>query len=89
MITADQGKRFCNVRIRPIILFTLYSTASRCLSKDNQASRIILGCFWDVACIALLLLNTSGRCNIALDFRPKITSRACFFGSGLKPIFHR
>ena len=44
--------------------------------------------FLDVACITLLLLNPAGVCNIALDFRLKMTSCACFFGSGLKLIFH-
>ena len=37
-------------------------------------------CFWDVVCITLLLLNTSGGCDIALDLRLKITSCACFLG---------
>ena len=36
-------------------------------------------CFWDVVCTALLLLNVSVGCDIALDFRLKITSYACFF----------
>ena len=43
--------------------------------------------FGDVACITLLI-NTSGGCNIALDFQLKMTSCASFFGSGLKLIFH-
>ena len=29
--------------------------------------------FWAVVCITLLLLNTIGGCDIALDFRLKIT----------------
>ena len=45
-------------------------------------------CFWDVVCITLLLLNTGGGRNIALDFRLKVTSCACFLGSELKLIFH-
>ena len=35
--------------------------------------------FWDAVCIALLLINTSGECGFALDFRLKMTSCACFF----------
>ena len=88
VIRAVLGKRFCNLRIRPIVLFILHSTASRCFSKDNRVSRMIPRYFWDVVCIALWLLNTSVGCDIALDFRLKITSCACFLGSGLKLIFH-
>ena len=32
-------------------------------------------CFWDVVCITLLLLNTSGECDIALDFQVRWCSR--------------
>ena len=75
--------------MRPIVLFILHSTVSRCFSKDNRVSRMTPRCLWDAACITLLLLNTSGGCDVALDFRLKMTSCACFFGSGLKLIFHR
>ena len=68
------GKRFCNLRVRLIVLFILHSSVSRCFSNDNRVSRIITRCFWDIACVTLLLLlllllillNTSGRCDIAL-----------------------
>ena len=56
VIRADLGKRFCNLRIRPIVLLILHNL-SRCFSKDNQVSRNITRCFWDVACIALLLFK--------------------------------
>ena len=36
-------------------------------------------CFWGVACIILLLLNTSGGCDIALAFQQKMASCACVF----------
>ena len=88
MIRAVLHKRFCNLRISPIVLFILHSTVSRFLSKGNQVSRMIPRCFWDVVCITLLLLNTTEGCNVALDFRLKLTSCACFLGSGLKRIFH-
>ena len=74
--------------MRSIVLFILHSTVSRCFSKDNLVSRMIPRCLWDGACITLLLLNTSGGCDIALDFWLKMTSCACFFESGLKLIFH-
>ena len=45
-------------------------------------------CSWDLVCITLLLLNTSGGCEIALDFRLKVTSCASFLWSVLKLIFH-
>ena len=35
-----------------------------------------------------LLLNTSGGCNIALDFRLQMTLCTCFFGCESKLIFH-
>ena len=81
-------KRFCNLWIRLIVLFILHSTVSRCFSKNNRVSRMIPRCFWDVVCITLLLLNTSVGCDIALDFRLKMTSCACFIESELKLIFH-
>ena len=43
-------------------------------SKDNRVSRMIPRCLWDAACITSLLLNTSGGCDVALDFRLKMTS---------------
>ena len=65
-------------------MFILNSTVSR----DSRVSRMIPRCFWDVVCMTLLLLNTSGGCDIALDFQLKITSCACFLGSGLKLVSH-
>ena len=44
--------------------------------------------FFKVAFITLLLSNTSGGCDIVLDFCLKMTSCAWFFGSGLILIFH-
>ena len=44
-------------------------------SKDHRVSRMIPRCFWDVVCITLLLLNTSGECDIALDFQVRWCSR--------------
>ena len=94
VIRAVLGKRFCNLRIRPIVLFILHSTISICFSKGNRVSRMIPRCFWDVVCITLLLLllllllNTSGGCEGALDFRLKMTSCACFLWFELKLIFH-
>ena len=43
---------------------------------------------FEVAFITLLLSNTSGGCDIVLDFYLKMTSCAWFFGSGLILIFH-
>ena len=79
VIIAVLGKRFCNLRIRPIVLFILHSTVSRCFSKDKRVSRMMPRSFWDVVCITLLLLNTSEGCVIASDFRLKMNSCACFF----------
>ena len=73
--------------MRPIVLFILHSTVSRCFSKDNRVSRMIPRCLWDAACITLLLLNTNGGCDVALDFRLKITSCACFFWIWVKTHF--
>ena len=87
VIRAVLDKRFCNLRRKPIVLFILHCTVSRCLSKYNILSRMISRCSWDVTCITLLW-NTSGGCDIALDFRLNMTSCACFLVSGLKLIFH-
>ena len=56
VIRADLPKKFCNLRIRPIVIFTLPSTVFRCFSETNRVSNVIPSCFWDVACITLLLL---------------------------------
>ena len=66
-----------NLQIRHIVLLILHRTVSRCLSKSNRVSRMIPRCFWNVACITLLL-NTSGACDIVLDFQLKMTSCALF-----------
>ena len=88
VIRADLGMGFCNLQTRPIVLFILHRTISRYFSKDKRVSRLIPIRFWDVACITIILLKTSGGCNIALDFRLKMTSCACFFRSLLKLILH-
>ena len=89
MIRDDLGKRFCKLWIRPIVLFILHSSVSRCFSKvkDKRVSRMIPRCFWNVACITLSLFKTSGECNIALNFRLKMTSCACFFWIWVKIYF--
>ena len=60
MIRTVLSRRFCNLPIRPTVLFILHSTVSRCFAKDNWLSWMIARCFWNVLCITLLLLNISG-----------------------------
>ena len=51
VIKTGLGKSFCNLQIRPIVLFILHNTASKYFLKDNRVLKMIPRCFWDVACI--------------------------------------
>ena len=84
VIKANLGKRFCNIRVSPIVSFILHSNVFTCFSKGNRVSRIIPRFVWVVACITLSLLN------IRYYFRfPTENDLLClFFESRLKPIFH-
>ena len=75
--------RFCSI----LLFFFCIVFFLDVFQKDNRLSRIIPRCFWAVACITLLL-NTTRGCNIGLDVWLKLTSYACFIGSGLKLILH-
>ena len=56
--------------------------------KSNFESRATPKCFWWGHVAIILLLNVTGGYVHLFDFREKITSFACFFGSGLNYIFH-
>ena len=56
--------------------------------KSNFESRTTPKCFWWGHVAIILLLNVTGGYVHLFDFREKITSFACFFGSGLNCIFH-
>ena len=57
-------------------------------SIKNYTKMFLVYSFVTLLLLLLLLLNTCLGCNITLDFRLKMTSCACFFGSGLKAIFN-
>ena len=56
--------------------------------KSNFESTTTPKCFWWGHLVIILLLNMTGRYVHLFDFREKITSFACFFGSRLNYIFH-
>ena len=64
-------KRFLRARVSRFI--------SRLSINAWKSSWLWLGDLYRVICITVLLLNTTGGCEIALDFRLKMISCACFF----------
>ena len=76
---------FCN---RPIVLFFLVKIVLIWMSKYNFESKYRPKCFWESALrTGMLLKNILGWIFLVV-FLLKMTSWACFVGSGLKFIFH-
>ena len=82
------GKLSWSLRRSPIVLFTLFCTFFRCKLKSNLVSNIIPRCFWVDDDLTKFSLKYNGGWSILLIFLLKITSWACFLGSGLNLIFH-
>ena len=82
------GKLSWSLRRSPIVLFTLFCTFFRCRLKSNLVSNIIPRCFWVDDDLTKFSLKYNGGWSILLIFLLKITSWACFLGSGLNLIFH-
>ena len=76
---------FCN---RPIVLFTLVKIVLIWMSKDNFGSKCRPKCFWESALLTGMLLKNVLGWIFLVAFLLKMTSWACFVGSGLKLIFH-
>ena len=82
------GKVFWSLRRRHIVLLTLFCTFFRGKLKSNLVSNIIPRCFWVDDDLIKFWLKHDGGWSILSIFLLKITSWACFLGSGLNLIFH-
>ena len=69
-----------------VVLFTLLCTFFRCKLKSSLVSNIIPRCLWVDHDLTKFSLNYNGGWPILLIFLLKITSWACFLGSGLNII---
>ena len=88
VISANLGRRFCNFRRSPKVMFVFKNTIFRYLWSIDLVSSIIPRWFWDDDWEPLELLNSSGGSYISFALRLKMTSWACLVGSELKLIFH-
>ena len=77
-----------SLRRSPIVLFTLLYTFFRCRLKSNLVSNAIPRCFWVDDDLTKFSLKYNEGWSILLILLLKITSWACFLGSGLNIIFH-
>ena len=75
-------------RNKPIVLLTLLNILFRCSWKSSLVSKNITKCFWVSDWITMLLLKINEGWDDFWILRDKRTSSACFFGSGIKLIFH-
>ena len=69
-------------------LFALEIIEETWSDKFSFSSNIIPKCFWCVLLITSSLLKNNGEWIGLISLPEKITSCACFEGSGLKDIFH-
>ena len=76
LINAALGKKFCNLRRRPIVFLIFLDTIF-----------IIPKWFWEDVRVTLALLNSNGGWTF-FNLRLKMTSWACLVVFGLKFIFH-
>ena len=77
-----------SLRRSSIVLFTLFCIFFRCKLKSDLVSNIIPRWFWVGDDLTKFSLKYNGGWSILLIFLLKITSWACFLGSGLNLIFH-
>ena len=80
------GKVSWSLRRRPIVLLALFCTFFRCKLKSDLVSNIIPRCLWGDDDLTKFWLKYYGGWSTLLIFLLKITSWACFLGSGLNLI---
>ena len=73
---------------RPVVLFSLVKIVLIWISKDNFKSKCRPKCFCESALLTGMFLKNILGWILVVVFLLKITSWACFVGSGLKLIFH-
>ena len=82
------GSNCWNFRDKPVVLSTLVKIVLIWISKINFESKCRPRCFWESALTTGMLLKNILGWIFLLVFLLKVTSWACFVGSGLKLIFH-
>ena len=82
------GKVSWSLRRSPIVLLTLFCTLFRCKLKPSLVSKIIPRCLSVDDDLTKFSLKYNRGWSFSLIFLLKITSWACFLGSGLNLIFH-
>ena len=82
------GKGFWSLRISPFVLFMLFSAFFSWKLTSNLVSNTIPRCLWVDVNLTKFWLQYNRGWRILLVFLLKITSWACFLGSGLNLIFH-
>ena len=76
------------LRRNPIVLFTTFCTCFSCKLKSKLVSNTVPRCLWVDDDLTNFWLKHTGGWSILLIFLLKITSWACFLGSGLDLILH-
>ena len=74
--------------VKPIVLSTLVKIVLKWMSKNNFELKYRPKCFWESALLTGILLKQILGWIFLVVFLLKMTSWACFAGSGLKLIFH-
>ena len=74
--------------VKPIVLSTLVKIVLKWMSKNNFELKYRPKCFWESALLTGILLKQILGWIFLVVFLLKMTSWACFVGSGLKPILH-
>ena len=82
------GNTCWKFRNKPIVLFTLVKIVLIWMSNVNFESKCRPKCFWKSALLTGMLLKNILGWIFLVVFLLKMTSWACFVGSGLKFIFH-
>ena len=88
VINVDIDNKCWSLRIRPLVLLTLFKILLRYSSKVHLTCNVTPRCFWEEICKTLLLLKSKDGCGIFFILRLKITSWDCLLGSGLQLFFH-
>ena len=82
------GNTCWNFRNKPIVPLTLVKIVLIWMSKDNFEFKCRPKCFWELALLSGILFKNIRGWIFLVGFLLKVTSCACFVGSGLKHIFH-
>ena len=86
--SAFLGSLLCSFFIMPIPLYALLIFSFIWALKSSFSSKWIPKCYWFIECSTVVSLKKTDGWQSFNLFLEKITSWACFLGSGLNDIFH-